>query len=146
MAASALVGVAIGGLMFSRTQPRSILALHRCVNCLSPADLAGLLASVGVQHAPGLLPLVTLETDKTIAIKAPLPWRQIHYVIIPKKDVKNIGEISPADEPYLMDALLVARRLIERDGLKRYRFYTNGPELQSVTYLHFHLEADPRMR
>ena len=136
------LGIVIGGYLFARTQPRSILALKECDHCLSPEDLAGLLASVGMQVAPGALPFVVYETDKTIAIREPLPRGHLHYVIIPKRDMKNIADISLADSAYLMDALLVSRHLIEKDKMHRYRLYTNGPGLQSVTYLHWHLEDD----
>ena len=88
------------------------------------------------------MPFVVLETDKTVVIKHPLSPGQIHYVIIPKKDIKNIGEISEADAQYLTDAFLVMRRMIEQEKLSRYRIYTNGPDSQDVTYLHFHLVAE----
>jgi len=132
-------GIVIGGYLFSQSQPRSLLALNQCDNCLNPNDLAGLLASVGVQKLPGMVPFIVFETDKTIAIKLPLQKQHFHYVIIPKKDIKNIGELSEADAPYLIDAHLVARQIIEKDKLYKYRWYTNGPGFQNVTYLHFHL-------
>ena len=140
LVACLLVGIVIGGALFARTQPRSILALKECNNCMSPEDLAGLLGAVGMQVAPGAMPFVVYETDKSIALREPLPRGHLHYVIIPKRDIKNIGEITPADSAYLLDALLVSRHLIEKDRMHKYRFYTNGPGLQSVTYLHFHLE------
>jgi hypothetical protein len=133
------VGIMIGGYLFSQSQPRSLLALNQCQNCLRPNDLAGLLASVGIQKLPGMVPFTVFETDKTIAIKLPLQKQHFHYVIIPKKDIKNIGELSETDDPYLIDAHLVARQIIEKDKLYKYRFYTNGPGFQNVTYLHFHL-------
>ena len=135
-AVSGLVGILIGGHLFSRSQPRSLIALRHCEHCLSPADLAGLLGSVGVQKLPGLIPFVVFETERTIAIQYP---GRPHYVIIPKKDLKDIGQISKEDEDDLLDAYLVARHLIERNRLRNYRFYTNGPGEQSATYLHFHL-------
>ena len=119
---------------------RSFIALKQCENCLSVADLAGLLGSVGVQKFPGPIPLAEIETDKTVAIKLPAS-RGIHYVIIPKKDLKDVSDISEANAAYLTDAYLVARRLIERDRLSNYRLYTNGPGIQNATYLHFHLVA-----
>jgi hypothetical protein len=151
-----LVGIAIGGYLFDQSQPRSFLALNRCQDCLSPKDLAGLIASVGIQKVPGLIPFVVLETDKTIVIKNPLPEGRgsgpfssvrarrnsgitLHYVIIPKKDIKDIGQISKEDAPYLLDAYVVARDIIEKEKLSNYRIYTNGPGFQDVTYLHFHL-------
>ena len=139
---SICVGVLIGGYLFSHSRPRSFLALNRCQNCLIHEDLLGLVASVGIQRFPGLMPFVVFETDRTIAVKRPFSSERIHYVIIPKKDIKNIGEISEADGQYLTDAFLVGRWIIERDNLSRYRLYTNGPGYQDVTYLHFHLVAE----
>lgn len=133
------LGIVIGGYFFSRSQPRSLLALNRCEDCMSPEDLAGLLASVAIQRMPGIIPFIAFETDKTIAIKLPLQKTRIHYVIIPKKDIKNIGELSGDDSSYLTDIFLVARQIIEKEKLTRYRIYTNGPSYQDVTYLHFHL-------
>jgi diadenosine tetraphosphate (Ap4A) HIT family hydrolase len=109
---------------------------------LTHEDLLGLVASVGIQKFPGLMPFVVFETDKTIAIKRPFSSERIHYVIIPKKDIENIGEISGADTQYLTDAFLVGRWIIERENLSKYRLYTNGPGYQDVTYLHFHLVAE----
>ena len=139
---SICVGVLIGGYLFSHSRPRSFLALNRCQNCLTHEDLLGLVASVGIQRFPGLMPFVVFETDRTIAIKRPFSSERIHYVIIPKKDIKNIGEISEVDGQYLTDAFLVGRWIIERENLSRYRLYTNGPGYQDVTYLHFHLAAE----
>lgn len=135
-------GILIGGYLFSQSQPRSFLALNRCQNCLTPEDLLGLVASVGIQKFPGLMPSVVFETDKTIVVKHPFPSERVHYVIIPKKDIKNVGEISEADAQYLIDAFLVIRSIIERQNLSKYRFYTNGPGYQDVTYLHFHLVGE----
>ena len=138
------IGGVVGGYLFSQSQPRSFLSLNHCDNCLSPADLAGLLASIGIQKLPGLIPSIVLETDKTIVIKSPFDDDPDHYVIIPKKDIKNIGEISEADLPYLNDVFFVARRIIEKKNLVRYRLSTNGPGWQDVTYLHFHLWSGER--
>jgi len=132
-------GVVIGGYLFSQSQPRSLVSINQCRDCLSAKDLLGLLASAGIQKLPGLMPFVVFETDKTIAIKSPLPEAQVDYVIFPKKDIKNIGEITKEDAPYLLDAYLVARHIIENEKLVNYEIVTNGPGLQTISYLHFHL-------
>lgn len=136
---SVAVGVVIGGNLFSRSRPRSVIALTRCENCLSPSDLAGLLGSVGIQRFPGLVPFVVVETERTVALK--YPTGRLHYVLIPKRDLKDLGEVSANDAASLADVYLVARHLIEKDHLTRYRFYTNGPGYQAVTYWHFHLTS-----
>lgn len=41
----------------------------------------------------------------------------------------------------MIDAYQVAREMIEKKKLSNYRFHTNGPGIQDVTYLHFHLEV-----
>jgi hypothetical protein len=135
---SALAGLIAGGILFSQSQPRSFIALKSCENCASPADLAGLLASVGIQKLPGALPLVVFQTDKTIAFKLPVSYG-FHYVIVPRKDLKDLGDISRENAAYLVDAFLVIRHLIEENHLVRYSLCANGPGYQRVTYLHFHL-------
>ncbi len=135
-------GIVIGGYLFSHSQPRSVLSIKQCQNCLSRKDLCGLIASVGIQKFSGLIPFVVFETDKTIALKLPFKKAPVHYYIIPKKDIKNIGELSGEDLQYLNDMFFVTRHIIEIDKLSKYRLYTNGPGYQDMTYLHFHLVAD----
>jgi diadenosine tetraphosphate (Ap4A) HIT family hydrolase len=136
---SVIAGVVIGGYLFAQSQPRSIISLNHCKKCLTPQELLGLFASIGIQKIPGFLPDVIMETDKTIVFKHPFEPDGIHYLIVPKKDIKNIGEISGADAPYLMDAFFVAQHIIEEKKLSHYRLLTNGPGFQEVAYLHFHL-------
>lgn len=136
-----LSGVALGGYLFSDSQPRSFLALQKCRSCLSTKDLAGLMASVGIQRFPMFMPLVALETDTTIAFKIPARKGGIHYVIVPRKDIRNIGELSGDDTRYLVDTFSVIQSIIRKEKLVNYFVYTNGPGFQNVTYLHFHLIA-----
>lgn len=134
------LGVALGGYLFSDTQPRSLIALHRCGNdCLKQNELLGLVGSIIVQKSPGLLPDVLLETEKTVAINYPVKHDGDHFVIIPKRDIKNIGEIREGDQPYVMDALAVISQLVKDKNLRSYRILTYGPERQDIAYLHFHL-------
>jgi hypothetical protein len=137
---SLVIGIVAGGNLFSKTQPRSVISLRHCDHCLSPSDLAGLMGSVAMQKFPGMVPFVVEETDKTIAMRLPLRTG-FHFVIIPKKDIKDVGDISEANAAYLTDAFLVARHLIEKHKLRKYSLATNGPGFQSVTYLHFHLRS-----
>ena len=133
------VGLVSGGMLFSRSQPRSLLVIHHCHQCLDVKEIAGLLASVGIQKFPGLLPGVVMETDHTLAMQLPSIKRGMHYVLIPKKDIKNIGDIAAEDAPYLIDLFAVAQHIITAKNLTQYEIITNGPSYQDVTYLHFHL-------
>jgi hypothetical protein len=138
-AVSFIMGGLTGGCLLSDTRPRSFLAISQCASCLSSSQLAGLLASVGIQRAPALLPGVVLETEKTIVIRHPRPAARIHYVVLPKQDIKDVGDIPAEGRDFLFDAYGVAGELVRKEKLTRYRFFTNGPGYQDVNYLHFHL-------
>ena len=66
----------------------------------------------------------------------PSPLRRV-----PKKDVKSIADVSVDDGSYVLDCVAVIRALVTENGLRNYRVVTNGPGLQGVTYLHFHVIA-----
>ena len=136
---SLFVGVVVGGYLFDQSQPRSFLSINHCDHCLNAKDLAGLLTSVGVHKMPGLIPSVVFESEKTIVIKNPRPESRFDYILIPKKDIKNIGDLTEEDAPYLIDVYLVARTIVEKEKVSNYRLFTNGPGFQDATYLHFHL-------
>ena len=139
---SLCVGIVIGGYAFSQSQPRSFLAIQNCEHCLNSSDLAGLLASVVIQKSPWLIPCVVHETDKSVAFRLPFSKSKPHYIIVPKKDIKDVGHISEEDVPYLVDMFSVIGQIIREDKLVNYRIITNGPGHQSVTYLHFHLVVE----
>lgn len=139
VATALLAGLLIGAYLFSSTQARPVVQLHACRHCLNQSELLGLLASAGIQRTPGLLPDVVYETDKSIAISNPTETAFADYVIFPKRDILDLGEIGEQDLPYVYDSLLVARHIIETKKLRRYRVYANGPDLQEVRYLHFHV-------
>lgn len=137
-----LIGVAIGGYVFSRSLPRSFLAVTECEQqCYRQSELAGLLVSAGIQRLPAALPRVEFESDKCIAIAHPFPETRIHLVLFPKRDIKNIGSLSVDDAPYVLDCLAMVRELSERFRAPGYRLLTNGPRRQHVAYLHFHFMA-----
>jgi histidine triad (HIT) family protein len=137
-----VIGLTFGGYLFSDTRPRSFFALNRCEHCLNPNEVLGLIASVGIQRTPGLMPAVVLETDKTIVIRHPVPAAPKHFVIIPKKDIMNIGALGKEDTASLEDMMTVVQKLVADHQITHYRLWTNGPDEQTVAYLHFHLAGE----
>lgn len=136
------LGVAAGAWAFRDVQPRPWLSVHDRRVHASYEELLGYLGSAAVQHAPGVVPSVALETDRTIAIR--YPTRRSHFVVVPKRDIRDIGALSKGDEPYLIDAFAVIGRLAREQGMKHYQVITNGPHEQTVRYLHFHVvQVDP---
>lgn len=137
-----IVGIIMGGYLFRDTKPRSFLSFDNCDDCLNPNQLLGLMGSAGVQQLPDLIPFVVMETNKTIVMDSPIHKAAIHYVIIPKKDIKDISDISEEDKEYLLDAYAVIGQIIKEENLEKYKVYTNGPSYQTVNYLHFHLLSE----
>lgn len=138
-------GIVVGGYLFSNTKPRSFLNLRQCNNtCLRPSEILGLLGSIGIQKVPDFIPFIVKETDKTLVMHAPVKRAPIHYVIIPKKDIKDAADISDEDKEYLIDAYKVIGELIRENHLDTYKIYTNGPGYQTVNYLHFHLISEKK--
>ena len=137
-----IAGFLVGGFLLSDSKPRSLLSISVCSNCLAPNDAAGLFASVVVQKMPRLIPNIIVETDKTIVFKHPRPKYRIHYMFVPKKDIKNIGELTDEDSEHIVDLFSTIVATVNKLGIKNYKLWTNGPEKQDVTYLHFHLGAE----
>jgi diadenosine tetraphosphate (Ap4A) HIT family hydrolase len=140
------LGAWFGAWAFRDVQPRTWLTVQAGKVHVSTDELLGYFGSAAVQHAPGLVPGVVLETDKTIAMKYPIPWKaRNHFVVVPKRDIRDIGALAKGDEPYLVDAFAVIGKLAREHGMKRYKVITNGPSEQFVRYLHFHLvSVDPK--
>ena len=135
-----LAGVLCGGYLFADSVPRSVLAIGDCRDrCYRPNELAGLVASVAIRRAPFVIPGVALESDACIAIRHPKPEVKFHYVLFPKHDTRNLATLSDADVPFVIGCFALARELVERDHIQNWRVQTNGPVLQDVAYLHFHL-------
>ena len=142
MPLSLAVGFVLGAAAIHQPIPKAPVELPPTRRPWDPKDVMGLIGSAGIRTLAGHLitvPLVVLETDRTFALTVPTAEARTHYVLVPKKDIRDISQVSADDGPYLTDLFLTARQLVEKDGLKDYRIYTNGRGLQSVGYLHFHL-------
>jgi diadenosine tetraphosphate (Ap4A) HIT family hydrolase len=113
--------------------------LTSCSNCLHPNEITGLLSAGLIQNLPELVPSVVFETDKAIAIAHPFPQAKFHFVIFPKRDIKNLGDIGEEERKYIDEIVLTAAKLVQERHLLNYRLWSNGPRTQAVAYLHFHL-------
>lgn len=135
-----LIGVIIGGYLFRDVQPRSFLAADQCNDhCANTNDFLGLLAAGTLLNADALIPKKVMETETVFVVEHPQKEAPIHYVILPKRDIRNVGELSAADRTIIIDMHSVMAQLIREKNLKRYQIITNGPAIQHVTYLHYHL-------
>lgn len=132
-------------MMFSRSIPRNFLSANLCrESCFSKKEALGLLASIGIQNLGENLPSIIYETNKTLVfdMQYPYPPDKIHYVVVPKRDIKDLASANKEDLEYLQDSFAVISNIVKEKNYQKYRVITNGPGYQEVTYLHFHLVID----
>ena len=77
------------------------------------------------------------------------PKAPIHILIIPKKHIRSLNELTDADLPLLGKMAVAAKKVAEKKGLTRdgYRIViNNGPSSgQIVPHLHMHLLGGKKM-
>jgi histidine triad (HIT) family protein len=96
------------------------------------------------QIIAGKVPSDTLYQDERVmAFRDIHPVAPTHVVIIPKKHIPSLTQLSEADLPLVADLVKVANQLAKREGIaeKGYRLVVNcGREgTQLVPHLHMHL-------
>jgi len=84
------------------------------------------------------------ETHWLMAFHHPRPSYPVHILIVPKRAIASLVELTPAEAELMVEVVLVARSLVEELGLAEtgYRLIVNGGKFQEVAQLHFHLIAE----
>ena len=131
------IGFAAGGWVFHDVQPRTWLTVKDGKVRASHPELLGYMGSAIMRRAPGLIPGVVMETDKTVAMR--YPGMKDHYVIVPKRDIRDVATLAKGDEASLIDVFAVLGKLARQTKMDRYKIVANSPAEQDVRYLHFHL-------
>lgn len=89
------------------------------------------------------------EDDQVLAIRDINPQAPVHMLLMPKKHITSLGDVSDSEGPLIGRIALVAASLARNEGLaeRGFRFLTNaGPEGgQAVAHLHFHLLGGRQM-
>jgi len=137
-----LAGFACGGAAFIDTRPRPLPAPGQCIpndDCLTDPQVLGLLASAGLHLAPGLMPRIVGRSPHCVGISSPHPEAPVDLVFFPTRDLRDLLDATPADAPMLMECLALMRQVAGERGLDNWKIMTNGPGMQTVAYLHFHL-------
>ncbi len=84
-----------------------------------------------------------LETDTVLAFHDIQPAAPVHVLLIPKKHIPTMNDVTAADAPVLGDLALAAQQVAETLGIKErgYRLVNNCNEEggQVVYHLHVHL-------
>lgn len=83
------------------------------------------------------------ENDNIIAFNDINPEAPVHILIIPKKHIASVNEITEQDINIIGEIFLAAKEIAKNQGVSEdgYRVVTNCGEKagQSVQHLHYHL-------
>ena len=81
------------------------------------------------------------ETPTLLAFQHPRPGYPLHILLVPKRDRKNLADLTAADTDFLNDLFQTVKMLVERFDLEEsgYRLIANGGRYQDIPHLHFHL-------
>lgn len=86
---------------------------------------------------------IVYETDNVLAFKDINPAASIHILVVPKKEIPTVNDITPEDREIIGDMYLAIGKIAKDLGIAEegYRVITNCNEYggQEVFHLHFHL-------
>ncbi len=82
-----------------------------------------------------------VENPQVVAFYHPRPAYPVHILIVPKKEIRSLAAVEPADSAILVAVLQTAQELVRRLDLERqgYRLIVNGGAYQDIQQIHFHL-------
>ena len=86
---------------------------------------------------------VEYEDDQYIVIHDIQPAAPVHLLVIPKKPIATLNDLTPADAALVGGLFLTAQKIMKQMGHSDYRTVFNcGPGAQqSVFHLHLHVLA-----
>ncbi len=86
---------------------------------------------------------IEYEDDEIIAIKDINPQAPVHILIIPKKHIRTLNDLSEEDIPLIGKMTLVAKQLAAQKGIAdsgyRLVWNCNRDAGQTVFHIHLHL-------
>ena len=92
---------------------------------------------------------ILYQDEQVIAFPDINPAAPVHLLVVPRKHIESVADLTAGEEPLMGHVITVANRLARDAGLseKGYRLVVNcGPEGgQFVPHLHLHLLGGRRM-
>lgn len=92
---------------------------------------------------------IVYQDERVLAFRDINPQAPVHLLIIPKKHIPSLDQLSDADLPLTANMVKVANQLAKREGIaqKGYRVAINCGEQggQLVPHLHMHLLGGRQM-
>jgi histidine triad (HIT) family protein len=84
---------------------------------------------------------IVYEDELSLAFRDINPVAPTHLLVIPKREIVNVGESADEDAELLGHLMLVAAKVAKLEGLSDFRVITNSGAGagQSVFHLHLHV-------
>ena len=84
---------------------------------------------------------IVFEDDDVLAFNDVNPQAPVHVLIIPKKHIPTVNDISAGDEAVMAKLFLVAKNIASQRGLSDdgYRLVVNCNERAGQTVFHIHM-------
>ena len=81
------------------------------------------------------------ETPTLLAFHHPQPAYPLHILIVPRRTITSLAELTAEDAPLLVEVIQITQSLVEQMGLEKsgYRLIVNGGAYQDLPQLHWHL-------
>lgn len=119
--------------------------LGKFLFAVARSSIGGLIVGWAFAHLSFAIPVQRIrETDKLIAFYHPKPSHPVHILIVPKKAIRSMQDISDQDSTFLVELFQVVKSIVAELALEArgYRVIVNGGEYQDVAQLHFHLISE----
>ena len=81
------------------------------------------------------------EDEQCLAFRDVNPQAPTHILIIPRKEIPMVADLTAEDEPLIGHLMTVAKQVATQEGISDYRIVINNGSGagQSVFHLHLHL-------
>ena len=84
---------------------------------------------------------IVYEDEHCLAFRDINPVAPVHLLVIPKKEIVNLGTMEAEDASVMGHCLSICKTVAELEGLEDFRVVTNSGAKagQSVFHIHFHI-------
>ena len=93
---------------------------------------------------------IIYEDDEIFAINDINPVAPVHILVVPKKRINTINDLSEEDENLVGKIVLVAKNLAKKNNISQsgYRLLwnTNKDAMQTVFHIHLHLIGGEKLK
>jgi len=119
--------------------------IFHLVSWAARTSFGRILIGILFRRFTALLPVKRyFDNRELIAFQHPKPCYPIHILIVPKKALTGLEEMSQLDHNFFLMLMMCVSQLVEELGLREngYKLIINGGAYQVILQFHLHLIAE----